>query len=195
MIVRKRRAGERIRTADLPLTRTMLPSHGSATCTDATRKCHRCTQNRAFSRRSVPRLVPRRHPRRGRAWKLAGLQATPWNVTPWTYRVIVSEYTLPEVPRPRRRYEVTVTLPRPTDVEALLPGGQAAVDIAAAAIAAERLLTAWTCRQSVVSTIVDLPSMADALAAGAQMARVLGGGGDGRASVTAQPIASVHEAD
>jgi len=108
--------------------------------------------------------------------------------------VIVSEYTLPEVPRPRRRYEVTVTLPRPTDVEVLLPGGQAAVDIAAAAIAAEGLLTAWTCRQSVVSMIVDLPSMADALAAGAQMARVLGSG-DGLASVTAQPIASVHEAD
>jgi hypothetical protein len=118
----------------------------------------------------------------------------PWNFTPWTYRVIVSEYTLPEVPRPRRRYEVTVTLPRPTDVEALLPGGQAAVDIAAAAIAAEGLLTAWTCRQSVVSMIVDLPSMADALAAGAQMARVLGSG-HGLASVTAQPIASVHEAD
>jgi hypothetical protein len=103
--------------------------------------------------------------------------------------VIVGEYTLPEVPRPRWRYEVTVTLPRPTDVEALLPGGQAAVDITAAAIAAEGLLTAWTCRQSVVSMIVDLPSMADALAAGAHMARVLGSG-DGLASVTAQPIAS-----
>ena len=90
---------------------------------------------------------------------------------------------------------MTVTLPRPTGVEALLPsGGQAAVDMAAAAIAAEGLLTAWTCRQSVVSMIVDLPSMADALAAGAQMARVLGSG-DGLASVTAQPIATVHEAD
>ena len=123
---------------DLPLTRSMLPSPGSATCTDATRKCHRCTQNRAFSRRSVPRLVPRRRSRRGRLWKLAGLQAAPWNVTPWTYRVIVSEYTLSEVPPPRRRYEVTVTLPQPTEVEALLPrGGQAAVDTAAAAIAAE----------------------------------------------------------
>jgi hypothetical protein len=44
----------------------------------------------------------------------------PWNVTPGTYHVIVSEYTLPEVPRPRRRYEVTLTLPRPTDAEALL---------------------------------------------------------------------------
>ena len=61
-------------------------------------------------------------------------------------------------------------------------------------IAAERLLTAWTCRQSVVSMIVDLPSMADALTAGAQMARVLGSG-DGLASVTAKPIAAVHQAD
>jgi hypothetical protein len=108
--------------------------------------------------------------------------------------VIVSEYTLHGIPYPRRRYEVTVTLPRPTDVEALLPpGGQAAVDMAAAAIAAEGLLTA-TSRQSVVSMIVDLPSIADALAAGAQMARVLGSG-DGLASVTAQPIATVHQAD
>jgi hypothetical protein len=118
-----------------------------------------------------------------------------WNVTPWTYRVIVSEYTLPEVPRPWRRYEVTVTLPRPSGVEALLPpDGQAAVDMAAAAIAAEGLLTAWTCRQSVVSMIGDLPSMADALAAGARVAGVLGSG-EGLASVTAQPIATVHGAD
>jgi hypothetical protein len=70
-------AGERIRTADLPLTRSMLPGPVSATCTDDTRKCHRCTQNRALSRRSVPRLVPRRRSRRGRLWKLAGLQAAP----------------------------------------------------------------------------------------------------------------------
>jgi hypothetical protein len=83
----------------------------------------------------------------------------PWNATPWTYRVIVSEYTVHEVPHPRRTHEVTVTLPRPTGVEALLPpGGQAAVDMAAAAIAAEGLLTAWTCRQSMVSMIMDLPS-------------------------------------
>ena len=90
-----------------------------------TRKCHRCTQNRAFSRRSrsTPPLQ-KRTPMEAR-WAAS----RPWNVTPWTYRVIVREYTLPEVPRPRRRYEVTVTLPRPTDVEALLPGGQAAVDM------------------------------------------------------------------
>ena len=130
-------------------------------------------------------------PRRERLWKLAGCKPS-LECHTWTYRVIVSEYTLPEVPRPRRRYEVTVALPRPPGVEALLPpGSQAAVDIAAAAIAAEGLLTAWTCRQSVVSMIVDLPSMADALTAGAQMARVLGSG-DGLASVTVQPIATVH---
>jgi hypothetical protein len=109
--------------------------------------------------------------------------------------VVVSEYTLPKIPRPRRRYEVTVTPPRPTGVEALLPpGGQVAVELAIAAIAAEGLLTAWTCKQSVVSTTVDLPSLADTLAAGAQVARVLGSG-DGLASVTAQPAGAVHEAD
>jgi hypothetical protein len=124
-----------------------------------------------------------------------GAASRPWNVTPWTYRVIVSEYTLPEIPRPWRRYEVTVTLPRPTGVEAVLPpDGQAAVDTAAAATTAEVLLTAWTYRQSMVSMIVDLPSMADALAAGAQVVRVLGGG-EGLASVTAQPVATVHVAD
>jgi hypothetical protein len=42
--------------------------------------------------------------------------------------------------------------------------------------------------------IVDLPSMADALGAGAQVARILGSG-EGLASVTAQPVATVHGAD
>jgi len=52
--------------------------------------------------------------------------------------VIVIEYTLHGIPYPRWRYEVTVTVPRPTGVEAPLPpDGQAAVDMAAAAIAAE----------------------------------------------------------
>jgi len=39
---------------DLPLTRSMLPSLVSATCTDATRECCRRTQNQGISRRSVP---------------------------------------------------------------------------------------------------------------------------------------------
>jgi hypothetical protein len=53
--------------------------------------------------------------------------------------VSVSEYTLlPDVPCPLRKYQVTVTLPRPDGEEALLPpGGQAAAELAAAAIAAE----------------------------------------------------------
>jgi hypothetical protein len=46
--------------ADRTLTRSMLPSLGAATCTDATRKCGHCTQNQGVSRRSVPRPVPRR---------------------------------------------------------------------------------------------------------------------------------------
>src|SRR5689334_10675441 len=55
---------------DLPLTRSLLPSHGSAACTDATRKCYRCTQNQGISRRLVPRPVPR--VRRGWRTDLAG---------------------------------------------------------------------------------------------------------------------------
>jgi hypothetical protein len=43
-------------------------------------------------------------------------------------------------------------------------------------VAEEGLLTAWTCTKSVVSMIEELPSMADALAAGAAVARVLEGG-------------------
>jgi hypothetical protein len=60
--------------------------------------------------------------------------------------VVVNEYTLlPDLPRPMRRYQVTVTLPRPDGDETLLPpGGQAVVELAAAAVAAEGLLTAWT---------------------------------------------------
>jgi hypothetical protein len=103
--------------------------------------------------------------------------------------VVVNEYTLlPDLARPMRRYQVTVTLPRLDRDEVLLPaGGQVAVELAAAAIAAEGLLTAWTHTQSVVSMIVELPSMADALAAGVAVARVLENG-DGTASVAAEPV-------
>jgi hypothetical protein len=105
--------------------------------------------------------------------------------------MIVSQYTLlPEVPHPPLTYQVTVTLPRPDRDEVLLPpGGHAAVELAAAVIAAHGLLTAWTCTQSVVSMIVELPSLADALAAGVAVAQVLGGG-DGMASVTAERVAT-----
>jgi hypothetical protein len=85
-----------------------------------------------------------------------------------------------------RRYEVTVVLPRlERDEGLLLPAGQAALELAAAAFAAEGLLTAWTRTKSVVSMVVELPCMADALAAGVTVARVLDEG-DGMASVTAQ---------
>jgi hypothetical protein len=83
---------------------------------------------------------------------------------------------------------VTVTLPRSDEDDALLSGGQVA-ELAAAAVVAEGLVTAWTCTQSVVSLIVESPTMADALAAGVALARVIGGG-DGFASITAEPVAS-----
>lgn len=71
--------------------------------------------------------------------------------------------------------------------DALLPpDAQAAAELAAAAVAAEELLTAWTCAQSVLSMIVRLPSTADALAAVVAVARMLRG--DGMSSVTAQSV-------
>ena len=111
------------------------------------------------------------------------------NVSPCAYRVGVSEYTLlPDVPCPLRRYQVTVTLPRQDRDEAMPPGGEAAVEMAAAA-EAQGLVTVWACTQLVVSMIVELPSAADALAAGVAVARALQGG-DGMASVTAALLAS-----
>jgi hypothetical protein len=93
-----------------------------------------------------------------------------------------------QCPLPLRTFQVTVTLPRPDgDHELLPPGGQAAVELAAAAIGAGGLLTAWTCTQSTVSMTVELRSVADALAAGVSVARVLDGG-DGMSSVTAEPV-------
>lgn len=89
-----------------------------------------------------------------------------------------------------RRYHVTVTLPRPDGEEPPLPaGGQAVLALTAAAIAAEGLLTASTGTQSVVSMIVELPSVADALEAGVAVARILRGS-DGMTSVTAEPVAA-----
>lgn len=103
----------------------------------------------------------------------------------------MSEYTLlPDIPCPLRRYLVTVTLRRSDADDALLSaGGQAVAELAAAAVVADGLVTAWTCTQSLVSLVVDLPCTADALAAGVALARVLGGP-DGTASVTAEPVAS-----
>jgi len=113
------------------------------------------------------------------------------NVRPNVYCGVVSEYTLlPDIPCPSRRYLVTVTLRRlDGDEAALSAGGQAVAELAAAAVVADGLVTAWTCTQSLVSMVVELPCTADALAAGVALARVLGGG-DGTASVTAEPVAS-----
>lgn len=101
----------------------------------------------------------------------------------------MNEYTLlPDLPRSLRRYQVSVTLPRPGGNDALvLPEGQAVVELTAAAVLAEGLVTAWTGTKSVVSMVVELPSVADALEAGVAVARVLQGGA-GVASVTAEPI-------
>lgn len=103
--------------------------------------------------------------------------------------MIVNEYTLlPELPRSMRRYHVTVTLPRPDGDEALVaPEGQAVIELTAAAILVEGLLTVWTYPRSVVSMIVELPSVADALQAGVAVARALPAG-HGMASVTAEPV-------
>lgn len=100
----------------------------------------------------------------------------------------VSEYTLlPDVPHPRQRFQVTVTLPRLAGDEVSLPAGtQAVAELAAAAVAAEGLLTAWASAQAIVSMIVELPSQADALAAGLAVAKALGCG-HGAASVTVEP--------
>ena len=84
---------------------------------------------------------------------------------------------------------MTVTLPRQDEDEVLLPPeGRAAIELTAAVVAAEGLLTAWTCTNAMVSMIVELPSVADALEAGVAVARILHGG-DGMASVTAGPVA------
>jgi hypothetical protein len=101
----------------------------------------------------------------------------------------VSEYTLlPDVPCPLRRYLVTVTLRRSDGDDVLLSAdAQAVTELAAAAVVADGLVTAWTCTQSVVSLVVELPCTADALAAGVALARVLGNTA-GIASVTAEPV-------
>jgi hypothetical protein len=116
---------------------------------------------------------------------------TPGNVRPRAYPATVNEYTLlPDLPSPMRRYHVTVTLPQPDGDEPLSPpGDQALLVLTAAAIAARGLLTASTCAQSVVTMVVELPSVADALEAGVAVARVLHAG-DGMASVIAEPVAS-----
>jgi hypothetical protein len=84
------------------------------------------------------------------------------NVTAYAYGVLVSELApTAQCPLPLRTFQVTVTLPRPDgDHELFPPGGQAAVELAAAAIGAGGLLTAWTGTQSTISMTVELRSVA-----------------------------------
>lgn len=86
-----------------------------------------------------------------------------------------------------QRHQVTVTLSRPAGDDQLVPpGAQAIAEQAAAAIAAEDLLTAWTSRQAVLSMVIGSARHADALSVGWAVARAMGST-DG-ASVEAEPV-------
>jgi hypothetical protein len=101
------------------------------------------------------------------------------------------ESLLPDVPRPLRRYTVTVTAPRPDgdgDDALLPPGGHAMVQLVAAAVAADGLVPARTCSETMVSMMVKACRIGDALETGLAVARVLDSG-DGTVSVTAEPAA------
>ena len=100
---------------------------------------------------------------------------------------------LPDLPRPSRRYEVTVIVPRRPDgdceEESLPPGGHAMLQLAAAALAGEGVVSAWTCSRTIVAMLVDAVCWGDALDAGVAVARSLSGG-DGAVTVTAEPFAA-----
>ena len=89
----------------------------------------------------------------------------------------MSQYILSaDAPRPPHRFTVTVTLPRPDGEDVLMPpAAQAAAERAAAAVAADGLLTAWTSARAVLSMVIEAPCQADALTAGAAIVRALGG--------------------
>jgi hypothetical protein len=94
----------------------------------------------------------------------------------------------PELAKPGQRYEVTVTLSREASGEALVPvQDQALAELAAAAVSAEGLLTAWSRQQAVLSMIVDADGDAGALAAGVAVVKALGGARG--ATVPARPAA------
>jgi len=98
---------------------------------------------------------------------------------------------LPDLPVPPRRFEVTVTFRRPEAATGAMPDGHGELAaLAAVAACADRLLTAWTASQAVVSMILEANSTADALTAGAEVAKALGCGRQA-ASVTAEPVASL----
>jgi hypothetical protein len=92
---------------------------------------------------------------------------------------------LPDIPRPKRRYEVTLTVTRGPDEELLPPDEHALAELAAAAVCAEGLLGAWTAARSVLSMMVEVACPADALSAGVAVARTIGA--QGCVSVAARP--------
>jgi hypothetical protein len=91
------------------------------------------------------------------------------NVGARPYRVVMCTVTL-------QRYRVTVALPRPAGDGALVPpSAQALAGAAAAAVAAEDLMTAWTAGTTLLSMTVVSQCQPDALSAGWAVARALGG--------------------
>jgi hypothetical protein len=77
-----------------------------------------------------------------------------------------------------QRYWVTVALPRPAGDGALVPpAAQVLAEAAAAAVAAEDLMTAWTAGTTLLSMTVRSQCQPDALSAGWAVARALGGTG------------------
>ena len=74
-----------------------------------------------------------------------------------------------------QRYRVTVALPRPAGDGALVPPGAQVLAEAAADVAAEDLMTAWTAGTTLLSITVGSQGRPDALWAGWAVARALGG--------------------
>ena len=75
-----------------------------------------------------------------------------------------------------QHYRVTITPPRPAGGDALVPSGaQVLAEAAAAAVATEDLMTAWTAGKTLLSMTVWSHCRPDALKAGWAVARMLGG--------------------
>ena len=75
-----------------------------------------------------------------------------------------------------QRYRVTVALPRPAGDGVLVPpAAQVLAEAAAAAVAAEDLMIAWTTGTTLLSMTAGSQCRPDALSAGWAVARALGG--------------------
>jgi hypothetical protein len=86
-----------------------------------------------------------------------------------------------------QRYRVTVALLRPAGDGGLVPpDSQVVAEAAAAAVAAEDLMTAWTAGKTLLSMTVGSQSRSSALSAGWAVARALGGADD--ATVEAEQV-------